>query len=322
MAEYIYIAESPQYPGMVKIGRTDRTVEERMEELSADDYGIPGQSMDSEWEAVKIIEVIDNENAEAVLHEHFDHLRVTDSRELFYTDDPYGLAYEAADVVDGTIITADLVEIGNLFDPLSLVALGAGITLLARTFAPENSATKKTEKFMRDWELRTELRYKNAETKVGKFIFGSYKTVFKVNKSIVDNTTGFVEGFAALLSATLSSIGIKNNILINLGRRKNKELEAEYKRNPPVFITPDSRNDKKNENATNKIKEWNKRGQDVLMSNKKAREYYEKRETEDPKRYEDLSIIRDQESWSDIDEQDYQRVREYESNLHKKGIDK
>jgi hypothetical protein len=322
MAEYIYIAESPQYPGMVKIGRTDRTVEERMGELSADDYGVPGQSMDSEWEAVKIIEVIDNENAEAVLHEHFDHLRVTDSRELFYTDDPYGLAYEAADVVDGTIITADLVEIGNLFDPLSLVALGAGITLLARTFAPENSATKKTEKFMRDWELRTELRYKNAETKVGKFIFGSYKTVFKVNKSIVDNTTGFVEGFAALLSATLSSIGIKNNILINLGRRKNKELEAEYKRNPPVLITPDSRNDKKNENAINKIKEWNKRGQDVLMSNKKAREYYEKRETEDPKRYEDLSIIRDQESWSDIDEQDYQRVREYESNLHKKGIDK
>ena len=282
MAEYIYIAESPQYPGMVKIGRTDRTVEERMEELSADDYGVPGQSMDSEWEAVKIIEVIDNENAEAVLHEHFDHLRVTDSRELFYTDDPYGLAYEAADVVDGTIITADLVEIGNLFDPLSLVALGAGITLLARTFAPENSATKKTEKFMRDWELRTELRYKNAETQVGKFIFGSYKTVFKVNKSIVDNTTGFVEGFAALLSATLSSIGIKNNILINLGRRKNKEHEAEYKRNPPVFITPDSRNDKNNEKGINKIKEWNKRGQDILMSNEKAREYYEKRENEDP----------------------------------------
>ena len=130
MAEYIYIAESPQYPGMVKIGRTDRTVQERMEELSANDYGIPGQSMDSEWEAVKVLEVKDNEHAEAVLHEHFDHLRVTDSRELFYTDDPYGLAYEAADVVDGTIMTADLVEIGNLFDPLSLVALGAGITLL------------------------------------------------------------------------------------------------------------------------------------------------------------------------------------------------
>ena len=57
MAEYIYIAESPQYPGMVKIGKTDRTVEERMEELSVDDYGIPGENIDSEWEAVKVIEV-------------------------------------------------------------------------------------------------------------------------------------------------------------------------------------------------------------------------------------------------------------------------
>ena len=163
------------------------------------DYGIPGQSMDSEWEAVKVLEVKDNEHAEAGLHEHFDHLRVTDSRELFYTDDPYGLAYEAADVVDGTMITADLVEIGNLFDPLSLVALGAGITLLARTFAPENTSTKKAEKFMRDWELRTETRYKNAETPLGKFIFGSYKTIFKVNKSVIEKSTGFVEGTAVLL---------------------------------------------------------------------------------------------------------------------------
>ena len=229
MAEYIYIAESPQYPGMVKIGRTDRTVQERMEELSANDYGIPGQSMDSEWEAVKVLEVKDNEHAEAVLHEHFDHLRVTDSRELFYTDDPYGLAYEAADVVDGTMITADLVEIGNLFDPLSLVALGAGITLLARTFAPENTSTKKAEKFMRDWELRTETRYKNAETPLGKFIFGSYKTIFKVNKSVIEKSTGFVEGTAVLLSSALSSIGIKNKILSKLIDRQTNESKV----NPP-----------------------------------------------------------------------------------------
>ena len=227
MAEYIYIAESPQYPGMVKIGKTDRTVEERMEELSVDDYGIPGENIDSEWEAVKVIEVRDNENAETLLHEHFEHLRVSDSRELFYTDDPTGLAYEAADVVNGTIITADLIEIGNLFDPLSIVALGAGITLLARTFAPEDKATKKAERFMKDWQIRTETRYKNADTKIGKFIFGSYKTIFKTNTAIVEKTTGFVEIMAVTVGDVFNTIGIKNNILERLVKRKVLEEQRE-----------------------------------------------------------------------------------------------
>ncbi len=93
MAEYIYIAESPQYPGMVKIGRTDRTVDVRMEELSDGNYGLPGKEVDADWEAVKIIKVEDNEHAEAVLHEFYADSRVTDSRELFYTNDPVGLAY-------------------------------------------------------------------------------------------------------------------------------------------------------------------------------------------------------------------------------------
>lgn len=239
MAEYVYIAESPQYPGIVKIGRTDRAIAERMDELSLDNYGLPSENIVSEWEAVKIIEVQDNEHAEAVLHAHFDHLRVTDSRELFYTDDPYGLAYEAADVVDGTIMTVDIIEIGNLFDPLSIVALGAGIVLAARTFAPENKSTKKAEKFMRDWELRTEARYKTAETRVGKFIFGSYNMIFKTNKAIVEKTTGFVEGTAVLFSASLNSIGIKNNILNRLVDRKIKERDAEIARNPPTIIASD-----------------------------------------------------------------------------------
>lgn len=34
MPESIYIATSPQYEGIVKIGRTDRPVQERMDELS------------------------------------------------------------------------------------------------------------------------------------------------------------------------------------------------------------------------------------------------------------------------------------------------
>ena len=95
MAEYIYIAESQQYPGMVKIGRTDRTVDVRMEELSDGNYGLPGNEVDAEWEAVKIIKVEDNEHAEAVLHEFYADQRVTDSRELFYTNDIDALGDEA-----------------------------------------------------------------------------------------------------------------------------------------------------------------------------------------------------------------------------------
>ena len=44
MPESIYIATSPQYEGIVKIGRTDRPVQERMDELSTRDYGVEGGS--------------------------------------------------------------------------------------------------------------------------------------------------------------------------------------------------------------------------------------------------------------------------------------
>ena len=202
MAEYIYIAESPQYPGMVKIGRTDRTVDVRMEELSDGNYGLPGNEVDADWEFVKIIEVEDNEHAEAVLHEYYADSRVTESRELFYTEDPVGLAYEAETVSEGTILTTDLIEIGNLFEPLSLVALGTAITLAARTFAPENKNTKKAEKFMREWEIRTERRYKNAKYDITRLIFGGLNSAFQINKSFVNKSAGF-------FSSIFEELGIK-----------------------------------------------------------------------------------------------------------------
>ena len=196
MAEYIYIAESLQYPGIVKIGRTDRDVQVRMDELSKGDYGLPESNIDSDWEAVKIIEVQDNEAAEALLHNHYDHLRVTDSRELFYSEDPLKLAYEAETIVDGTMITTDLIEIGNLFDPLSIVAICAAITLTAKTFAPDNKNTIKAEKFMRSWELRTEQRYKNANTDVKRFIYGGLNLIFRINKSLGEGAADIIEGFS------------------------------------------------------------------------------------------------------------------------------
>lgn len=184
MAELIYIAESPQYPGIVKIGRTDREVHIRMEELSNDNYGMPGSDIDSQWEAVKVIKVEDNVYSEAILHDYFDSQRVIDSRELFYTDNPIELAYEAKSIVDGTILTSDLIELCNLFDPLSVIALSAAIVFTAKTFAPNNKTTIKTERFIKNWEFRTNQRFKNSKTTTGKFIFGGLYKVFIIKKYI------------------------------------------------------------------------------------------------------------------------------------------
>ena len=108
--EYIYFAVSDSHPGMVKIGRTDRPIGERMSELSEDDYGLSGFDGDSTWEAVEVIEVEDNVEAESILHDHFDSARVEDGREIFYSDDVSGMAGEGAEIVDGTSV--DLLSAG------------------------------------------------------------------------------------------------------------------------------------------------------------------------------------------------------------------
>ena len=105
--EFIYIATSTQFPGMVKIGRTDRDVETRMDELSNDDYGVEGFSGSSEWEATHFFRVEDNEVAERLIHEQFGDLRVSDNRELFYSDDPASIAEQAAEISGGTLFGPD-----------------------------------------------------------------------------------------------------------------------------------------------------------------------------------------------------------------------
>ena len=108
--EYIYFAVSDSYPGMVKIGRTDRPIGQRISELSEDDYGLSGFDGDSTWEAVEVIEVEDNVEAESMLHDHFDSARVEDGREIFYSDDVSGMAGEGAEIVDATSV--DLLSAG------------------------------------------------------------------------------------------------------------------------------------------------------------------------------------------------------------------
>lgn len=117
--EYIYFAVSDSHPGMVKIGRTDRPVGERMNELSEDDYGLSGFEGDSTWQAAEVIEVEDNVEAESILHDHFDSARVEDGREIFYSDDVDGMASEGATLVDGNsvdLLDAGVASAGSIFD--------------------------------------------------------------------------------------------------------------------------------------------------------------------------------------------------------------
>lgn len=133
MAESVYIATSLQYPGLVKIGRTDRSVEERMSELSASDYGLPGNEGDVDWEVSKVIVVEDNAAAEAALHAHFADSRVSADRELFYADYPEALANEAAGVVDGDLLEDlnDPETLGDVLDDFDDLGITLTIGLIA-----------------------------------------------------------------------------------------------------------------------------------------------------------------------------------------------
>ena len=147
--EYIYIATSPEFPGMVKIGRTDRSPEERMDELSTSDYGTPGYDGDSTWTADHVITVENNVEAERALHEHFADSRVTDSRELFYADDPAAIASESTDVVGGEILTdpESILELMSEFDSLTAlgIVLSAALVLVAHEKLKEDE--RYQEKF-------------------------------------------------------------------------------------------------------------------------------------------------------------------------------
>ena len=133
MPESIYIATSPEYEGIVKIGRTDRPVQERMDELSSRDYGVEGEVGDIEWEVANVIIVNDNVAAESMLHQHFDSIRVSDSRELFYSNDPEVLAAEAASISDGKLLLAEVdADIAiEVIDTLIQLGLVVGVGAIA-----------------------------------------------------------------------------------------------------------------------------------------------------------------------------------------------
>ena len=173
--EYIYFAVSDSHPGMVKIGRTDRPVGERMSELSEDDYGLSGFDGDSTWEAVEVIKVEDNVKAESMLHDHFDSVRVEDGREIFYSNDIEGMASEGAQLVDGTSV--DILSAGvegfedgegivELILELGLLGIGlGGAALVYRRYKDEkvvkeavNTAKKAVDEGKKKWDESAETR--------------------------------------------------------------------------------------------------------------------------------------------------------------------
>ena len=103
--EHIYFATSPQFQGLVKIGRTDRDPSERMGELAG--YGLEGFEGESTWSAAKqhILIVDDNSTAEATLHQFFSNLRVQEDRELFEVTDLDAMVAEAQRLTGGRLLS-------------------------------------------------------------------------------------------------------------------------------------------------------------------------------------------------------------------------
>ena len=172
--EYVYIATSKSFPGMVKIGRTSRSVDQRMAELSEDDYGTSDFMGDSEWEALKVIEVENSTEAEAILHEHFDHLRVEDSRELFYVDDPNDISSISLDLVDGKDAIDTFDTLDSLTAGLSILAGITGINELLLNHKPNNKTNIKAADYLDKWDKNLDRKSKNSKNILAK---GFYKTL-------------------------------------------------------------------------------------------------------------------------------------------------
>ena len=185
--EYIYFAVSNSHPGMVKIGRTDRPVSERMSELSSEDYGLSGFEGDSKWNAVEVIKVEDNVEAERLLHDHFDSVRVENGREIFYSDDISSMATEGAELVDGSSIDllAALEESAKLENGEGLevieLALMLGVAGIGFPIAAILWAKYKDKKAVKDAITKIKFLAENGKVK--------WKGSAETRKILIDKST-------------------------------------------------------------------------------------------------------------------------------------
>ena len=92
MSEFIYILENSSMPGLVKIGRTDRSVSERVSELSSH-TGVP-----TGFAVVKEYVVPNSVEAERIIHERLSNYRVAENREFFKM-----VVEDAIDIVESVL---------------------------------------------------------------------------------------------------------------------------------------------------------------------------------------------------------------------------
>ena len=89
MSEFVYILENSSFPGIIKIGRTEREVVQRVKELSSA-TGVP-----TEFTVFRQYAVENSTIAERQIHERLSEYRVSDNREFFRLS-----AEEAASVLE------------------------------------------------------------------------------------------------------------------------------------------------------------------------------------------------------------------------------
>lgn len=203
---------------MVKIGRTDVSVEHRLGELSKENYGPSSFEGNSEWEAVRIIVVDDSVEAEKILHDHFSSSRVEGNRELFYTENPEVLSNDAMELVGGEDILNFYDASETLFDALGVVSIASGIVISASIFS-NHPNIKKAEKFLNDWEEKLNLKFRKSSSLTEKTIYGFLNWSFGMSK--------FIGSFYPLMAKELLD-NIRPKKVENLTNELNLSQNSDY----------------------------------------------------------------------------------------------
>ena len=84
--EYVYILSNISMPGLIKIGRTNRSVDERLRELN-------NTSLPTQFIVEHTIETSDSKYLEKMVHKNFEKHRVNENREFFRIHHEFVIKY-------------------------------------------------------------------------------------------------------------------------------------------------------------------------------------------------------------------------------------